>query len=176
LLACQESPWNAAVIDLGGSYAAYERNEEMNARSMTLKQVAALPFIRHSDGALEVLLITSRETQRWIIPKGWPKRGIPPHKSAAIEARQEAGLLGRVSKRPLGSYQYLKQMSEVKAVQCTVTVFPMEVEAQQLKWSERAQRQMLWLRPEQAASQVREAELAHLIRRFVEAPSASLMS
>jgi hypothetical protein len=66
-------------------------------------------------------------------------------------------------------------MSEVKAVQCTVTVFPMEVEAQQLKWSERAQRQMLWLRPEQAARQVREIELAHLIRLFV-VPSASLMS
>jgi len=105
---------------------------------MALKQVAALPFIRHPDGALEVLLITSRETQRWIIPKGWPKRGLRPHKSAAIEARQEAGLLGRVGKKPLGSYRYLKQMSELKTIECTVTVFPMEVEAQQLKWSERA--------------------------------------
>ena len=143
---------------------------------MALKQVAALPFIRHRDGVLEVLLITSRETQRWIIPKGWPKRGIRQHKSAAIEARQEAGLLGRVSKKPLGSYRYFKQMSELKAVECTVTVFPMEVEAQQLKWSERAQRQMLWLGLEQAASQVREIELADLIRRFVEAPDGSLTS
>ena len=143
---------------------------------MALKQVAALPFIRHRDGVLEVLLITSRETQRWIIPKGWPKRGIRPHKSAAIEARQEAGLLGRVSKKPLGFYRYFKQMSELKAVECTVTVFPMGVEAQQLKWSERAQRQMLWLGPEQAASQVRETELADLIRRFVEAPDGSLTS
>ena len=65
-------------------------------------QFGALPyrFDRHAD--LEVLLITSRETGRWIIPKGGPIKGFKPGQTAALEAYEEAGVRGRVSARPLG--------------------------------------------------------------------------
>src|ERR1700755_1994635 len=69
-------------------------------------QFAALPFQIAPDG-LRVLLLTSRETRRWIIPKGWPIRGMKPREVAAREAFEEAGLVGRVAgKRSIGSYNY----------------------------------------------------------------------
>ena len=70
-------------------------------------QVAALPF-RIKDGKIEVLLVTSRETKRWLIPKGWPMKGKKPHKAAAQEAEEEAGVKGEIKNKPLGSYDYWK--------------------------------------------------------------------
>jgi ADP-ribose pyrophosphatase YjhB (NUDIX family) len=40
-----------------------------------------------------VLLVTSRETGRWIIPKGGPIKGFKPAKTAAREAYEDAGAL-----------------------------------------------------------------------------------
>ena len=57
---------------------------------------------------MEVMLVTSRGSRRWIIPKGWPKRGILPHDMAAKEAFEEAGVIGKVSERSIGSYPYDK--------------------------------------------------------------------
>ena len=56
-----------------------------------------------------VLLITSRETRRWVLPKGWPRPGTPPHRQAAREALEEAGVIGRVGRTPIGYYQYAKR-------------------------------------------------------------------
>ena len=70
-------------------------------------QFAALPFQYGEDGRLRVMLLTSRETRRWVIPKGWPIHGRKPSEVAAQEAFEEAGLLGTiVGKRPIGSYHY----------------------------------------------------------------------
>jgi 8-oxo-dGTP pyrophosphatase MutT (NUDIX family) len=68
------------------------------------KQVAALPVATAEDGSLRVLVITSRETRRFIVPKGWPIKGVKDHRAAEIEAREEAGLIGRAHKKPIGSY------------------------------------------------------------------------
>ena len=73
------------------------------------KQVAALPVRRTPSGALRVLLVTSRETRRMVIPKGWPWRGVKDYKAAAEEAREEAGILGKTRKKPIGSYTYFKR-------------------------------------------------------------------
>ena len=73
-------------------------------------QYAALPWRRGDDGALEVLLITSRESRRWVIPKGWPIKGLNSKKSAAREAFEEAGVLGAVGKKKLGDYHYDKRL------------------------------------------------------------------
>jgi 8-oxo-dGTP pyrophosphatase MutT (NUDIX family) len=69
-------------------------------------QYAALPYRRKGNSRTEVLLVTSRDTGRWIIPKGWPAKGKTPRKSAAREAREEAGVVGRISRQPAGSFLY----------------------------------------------------------------------
>ncbi len=66
-------------------------------------QYAALPYRAKGKSVLEVMLITSRDTRRWIIPKGWPKHGLPPHATAAEEAFEEAGVVGKITERPIGS-------------------------------------------------------------------------
>ena len=96
-------------------------------------QHAALPFVRTGDG-VEVCLITSRETGRWVLPKGWPKPGLAPHELAEQEAREEAGLQGRVGTKPLGTYEYAKRLHIFFSVMCTVDVYPLRVEQQMLDW------------------------------------------
>ena len=68
-----------------------------------LAQVAALP-VKGKPGKYRVLLVTSRETRRWIIPKGWPMKGRKDHEAAAQEALEEAGVTGHVHKHPMGAY------------------------------------------------------------------------
>lgn len=65
-------------------------------------QFAVLPWRRAAK--LEIMLVSSRETGRWVLPKGWPIKGIKPHETAAQEALEEAGILGKVAKTPLGDY------------------------------------------------------------------------
>jgi 8-oxo-dGTP pyrophosphatase MutT (NUDIX family) len=129
-------------------------------------QYAALPYRLRADGAVEILLVTSRETERWVIPKGWPMKGRQPHVSAAREALEEAGLVGRTDKEPIGSYRYNKRLKDGAEVPCTVEVFPMEVRLQKKKWPEKGQRTLRWFPPEEAAEAVDEAGLSQAIRNL----------
>lgn len=79
-------------------------------RGKTLKQVGVLPYRRLPSGEAEFLLITSRGTQRFVIPKGWRMKGKPDWKAAAIEAEQEAGVLGETDRNPIGQYRYWKRL------------------------------------------------------------------
>ena len=128
-------------------------------------QIAALPW-RHGKKGLEILLVSSRETKRWIIPKGWPMKGRKPHAAAAQEAKEEAGLLGKIVKEPIGHFHYVKNMRDGAAQLCRVDVFPLEVEKQRKSWPERDQRITRWFALEEAAELVREPELIALIRAF----------
>lgn len=74
-----------------------------------LTQIAALPLTVGDDGNVRVLLLTSRETKRWVIPKGWPMKGRKPYEAAAQEALEEAGVIGHTKKNPIGSYVYFKR-------------------------------------------------------------------
>jgi 8-oxo-dGTP pyrophosphatase MutT (NUDIX family) len=130
------------------------------------RQYAALPW-RHRDG-LEILLASSRETRRWIIPKGWPMKGRKPSTTAAVEALQEAGLLGKVAKAKLGSYHYQKRLTNGSTMLCRVDVFPLRVERQRKTWPEMTQRVTRWFTSEEAAELVDEPELAQLIKAFGE--------
>ena len=112
------------------------------------------------------MLVTSRETRRWIIPKGWPIAGVEPHNLAALEAMEEAGLLGRIGDKPIGSYHYDKKRGDGSIVSCTVDTFPLEVEQQMPTWPEQDERRTQWFPAEEAASQVREPELRELIRKL----------
>jgi 8-oxo-dGTP pyrophosphatase MutT (NUDIX family) len=128
------------------------------------RQYAALPF-RYAHG-LEILLISSRETRRWVIPKGWPMKGRKPHAAAAREALEEAGVVGRIAKRAVGSYRYVKRLKNGAPLLCTVEVFPMMVSGQRDRWRERDQRAIRWFPAEAAADAVEEPELRALIDDF----------
>ena len=124
-------------------------------------QVGALPVRRNHDGT-EVLLVTSRETRRWIIPKGWPMKGRKDHEAAAREAAEEAGVTGKVRKHPIGAYTYQKRLAN-RVELCRVMVYLLEVESQLSSWSERDQRKRQWFSLGQAADVVSEPKLASLI-------------
>lgn len=138
----------------------------MSPKSATARQYAALPYRRTKKDVLEIMLVTSRETRRWIIPKGWPIAGVEPHNLAALEAMEEAGLLGKIADKPLGSYRYDKKRGDGSIVNCEVDTFAFEVEQQMPAWPEQDQRKTQWFAPEEAASLVQEPELRDLIKKF----------
>jgi 8-oxo-dGTP pyrophosphatase MutT (NUDIX family) len=112
------------------------------------------------------MLVTSRRTRRWIIPKGWPMRRRVAHAAAAREAFEEAGVVGRVGKRPIGSYFYEKRLKTGGVVVCEVLVFPLEVTRQRKSWPEKGQRQIQWLALAKAAATVEEDALGEIIRNM----------
>jgi 8-oxo-dGTP pyrophosphatase MutT (NUDIX family) len=128
-------------------------------------QYAVLP-VAIRDGEFRVLLVTSRETQRWIVPKGWPEKGLTPAESAAKEAYEEAGLEGEVEGTPYGRYHYEKRLRTGENVHCEVDVFLMRVERELADWPERGQRRRRWVSPVEAASMIQEPDLAQLMLRL----------
>ncbi|MEH3147763.1 MAG: NUDIX hydrolase [Methylobacterium frigidaeris] len=127
-------------------------------------QVGVLPTRPGPEGDLEVMLITSRETRRWVIPKGWPMKGLKNPDAAAQEAYEEAGLIGRVGKRAIGSYFYNKRLKNRDMVLCQVQVYQLEVRKQLASWPEQHEREGRWFSVPEAAEAVTEAGLAALIR------------
>ena len=129
-------------------------------------QFAALPWRIGEGGLREVLLLTTRETRRWVIPKGWPMKGRKPAEIASQEAYEEAGLAGQiVGKRPLGNFHYEKRLAK-KAIICEVRVFLFRVERQLDDWPERGQRECRWFDANEAAALVEEGGLAEILDRF----------
>jgi 8-oxo-dGTP pyrophosphatase MutT (NUDIX family) len=128
-------------------------------------QYGALPYRRRAHRP-EFMLVTSRERRRWIIPKGWPKKGKSPRRSAAREAFEEAGVIGSVARRPVGSFCYEKLLKNGGVVVCKVRVFPLQVKRQTDEWPEKAEREVKWLSARKAAKQVNEPELGDIIRRL----------
>lgn len=128
-------------------------------------QVAALCY-RGGRGATEVLLITSRDTGRWVIPKGWPIEGISPAESALREAYEEAGVRGRITGGALGDYRYLKRVGADRTVPCRVVIFPIFVERLVKDFPEKDQRALKWFKPAKAALKVEEAELQAILAWF----------
>jgi 8-oxo-dGTP pyrophosphatase MutT (NUDIX family) len=129
-------------------------------------QFAALPWRRLADGQVRVLLITSRETRRWVIPKGWPMPDRAPAEAAAQEAYEEAGVVGSAAAKPVGAYVYDKRLRDGALQSVEVSVFPLEVFVEQLGFPEHDQREKLWTSPADAAERVDEPELKALLRRF----------
>ena len=127
-------------------------------------QYAALPW-RFTD-KLEIMLITSRRTRRWVIPKGWPMIGRKPYATAAIEAMEEAGLLGKIDKESLGFFHYKKKIGNGEHIVCCVHVFALRVERQKKNWPEKNQRLAKWFSVSEASRLVQEPELTELIQDF----------
>jgi 8-oxo-dGTP pyrophosphatase MutT (NUDIX family) len=128
-----------------------------------MAQVAALPLAIGDDGCAKVLLVTSRNSKRWVIPKGWPMKGGSARDAAAQEALEEAGIVGRTSDNPIGTYLYLKRRNRQIAI-CRVDVYVLMVERQLKNWPEKGQRQVRWLTPHEAAGLVDEPGLIGILR------------
>jgi 8-oxo-dGTP pyrophosphatase MutT (NUDIX family) len=128
-------------------------------------QVAALPW-RVTESGYEVMLVTSRDSGRWVLPKGWPEKREHPHEAAAREAGEEAGVSGAISPRELGCFYYGKKLASGMEWRCEVHVFPMEVDRVADKWPERKKRSRRWFAPDEAAALVREPDLGELIAGF----------
>jgi len=129
-------------------------------------QAAALPWRFTKEGAVEVLLITSRQTRRWVIPKGWPIMGLKMPQTAAREAFEEAGVEGDLSKKKVGVFHYEKRLASGRLQQIRVAVYSLKVAAEREVWPEVDQREKLWTTLTAAADLVHEAELAELLRNF----------
>ena len=140
----------------------YRRTQESAAPA----QYAALPWRRGHSGQIEILLVTSRGTGRWVIPKGWPIRGKAAHASAEQEAWEEAGVKGPVGRKPIGVYGYGKRRNDGRVIDVQVEVFPLEVTHEDEDWPEKLERERSWVGPAEAARAVDEPELRELILSF----------
>jgi predicted phosphate transport protein (TIGR00153 family) len=118
------------------------------------------------DSPVKVLLVTSRESGRWVIPKGNPAPGMVAHVAAAIEAKEEAGVVGLVCPTPLGSYRYRKKRANGASLMIDVDVFPLAVNTELASWKEQSQRERKWFTLADAADAVDEPDLRDLIRSF----------
>jgi 8-oxo-dGTP pyrophosphatase MutT (NUDIX family) len=127
------------------------------------QQCAALPVLGHG-AATRVVLVTSRETRRWVIPKGWIEPNESPCRSAAREAFEEAGLAGETEPDPIGAYAYSKRMGRGLLLPCRVLVYRFRVARLLADWPEREERTRRLFTPSVAAALVQEAELAELLR------------
>lgn len=127
------------------------------------RQYAALPWRRNRLGDLQVLLVTSRERGRWLLPKGWPMGDKLPERVAAQEAFEEAGVIGDADPVSIGSYDYLKLRRDGSSVDCTVTIYPLLVRGTLVEWPERAQRRRRWYDLSEACWAVPEEGLAQFL-------------
>ncbi|WP_018445488.1 NUDIX hydrolase [Rhizobium gallicum] len=130
------------------------------------QQYGALCFRKTPDSTVEVLLITTRDTGRWTIPKGWPIKGLAPHEVAEREAWEEAGVKGRVKKRVFGHFVYIKALDDGRKIPAFVEVHLLYARSSKKRFPECKERKLTWLRPADAAALVNEPELQGLFRRM----------
>ena len=139
------------------------------------EQVGAFAYRVGDAGRTEVLLITSLDTRRWVVPKGNLMRGLAHHEAAAEEAWEEAGVRGVTCPTPLGRYRYPKRRRLRPAREMTVALYPLLVTEQAADWPERHQRVTQWFDLNGAAAAVAEPELKNLIAGFREPPRSAFI-
>ena len=135
------------------------------SEGLSIRQIAALPYRIESKakGEVSILLVTSRDTGRWVLPKGNLMFGIAPHRAAAREAEEEAGVRGRIATKPLGRFPYRKWRSAKRFKLAKVVVFALKVTKELESWKEQGQRERRWFPRDEAAKLVDEPKLRALI-------------
>ena len=130
-------------------------------------QCAALCYrFKKKSATPEMLLITSRDTGRWVIPKGWPMEGKMCHEAAAREAYEEAGVKGEAGAERIGFYMYDKAMNHGLKIECMVQVYPLVVLEMLKNFPEKGSRKMEWVSFTEGASRVAEPMLKDIILSF----------
>jgi ADP-ribose pyrophosphatase YjhB (NUDIX family) len=128
------------------------------------RQYGAIAWRRSRSRELKILLITSRERGRWIVPKGWPIKGETPAKVAALEAFEEGGVFGDVRSEPIGAYDYLKILRDGSTALCRVVLFGIEVRGTLANWPEQSQRKRSWFTVSEAGRTVSDYQLAQVLK------------
>jgi 8-oxo-dGTP pyrophosphatase MutT (NUDIX family) len=141
------------------------RSTKANFEEIVYQQIGALCY-RLTHKKLKILLITSRRSKKWIIPKGWKVDELSSRKSAALEAWEEAGVQGRVSEKPVGTYYYRKKKKSEGFFTCAVNVFTIDVQSSKKVYPEQGQRQKKWIDALEATELIVEPELKNLIRKL----------
>ncbi|ALN71793.1 NUDIX hydrolase [Aureimonas sp. AU20] len=125
-------------------------------------QIAALPIWVDETARVRLGLVTSRQTHRWIIPKGWPMKGLADFEAARIEAKEEAGLRGEMLHQPIGTYHYW-QRKRTDFQYVTVATYLMRVTGQKSAWKEQHERRFEWVTLREAAERLEEPELVSMV-------------
>lgn len=133
------------------------------------RQCAALPF-KLEGGETLVMLITSRDTGRWILPKGWSEKRLSEPELAAKEAYEEAGIVGHISPMSIFSYHYTKRLP-IAAKECSVKIYPLRVTELLTDWPEAHQRRREWFTLAQAALLIDDSELVTILLRLAASDS-----
>lgn len=138
--------------------------------SSIAEQVAALPLRWDNQGRLRILMVTSRCTGRWVMPKGWTMEGKSLWRAAEIEALEEAGVTGHISHIPIGRYFYDKVLDDGSIMPCRVTLFPLIVDGVRRRWKERRERRRRWFSVKGAARAVNEPDLVDILSELTLKP------
>jgi 8-oxo-dGTP pyrophosphatase MutT (NUDIX family) len=162
------------VTSKTGKIGTSDKPRKRKTKRSVRVQYGALPYRFSQDAALEILLVTTRGTRRWIVPKGWPIKGLSPAKSAAREAFEEAGVTGRTGAKPVGFFAYDKLLDEAGGTTtCEVTIYPLLVKRQTHVWPESHQRTTQWVEPSRAIAMIKEPELKKLVATFAKRAAAA---
>ena len=132
-------------------------------------QTGALPW-RLAGKKIEILLVTSRRSGRWTIPKGWPIAGMSLAEAAAQEAFEEAGVRGTVDPNPIGRFRRNKQLLALGAIEVDIVVHHMWVDREFTSWPELGQRKRKWFKAKEAAKRVDSPELGTMILNAAKSP------
>jgi 8-oxo-dGTP pyrophosphatase MutT (NUDIX family) len=116
------------------------------------RQVAALPWRLADDGGLEILLVTSRTSKHWLLPKGWPIPGKSGLEAALQEAYEEAGIQAKGPDTPLGRYAFIKVLHDATELPCSMAVYAVGSIEELAEWPEKGQRERRWFAQADAVS------------------------
>lgn len=130
------------------------------------EQFATLPWRISDNGETEIMLVTSRISRHWLLPKGWLVRNKSAIQSAQIEAFEEAGVEGKPSPRAVGVYTYNKILKTGESIPCSVTVYALKVKRLLTEWPEASQRERQWFTIPAAADAVFEPQLREMLLRI----------
>jgi 8-oxo-dGTP pyrophosphatase MutT (NUDIX family) len=151
-----------------------QKPKKRRTKPVVRVQYGALPYRFTPMAALEILIVTTRQSRRWIVPKGWPIKRLTPSKSAAREAFEEAGVRGKIGARAIGSFTYKKTAGQTADYpDYEVKIFPLLVRRQSATWPEHGQRVVQWVDPEKAISLIREPKMKAIVAKFAKRASVA---
>ncbi|MEP2706103.1 MAG: NUDIX hydrolase [Roseibium sp.] len=132
-------------------------------------QIAAL-CVRERAGVRQVLMVTSKSARRWILPKGWPIMTRRAHRTASIEAFEEAGIIGKARKKPIGSFQSFKGVEAGFRLRTRVLVYRVDVTETTKEFPESGKRDVRWVSVPAAIKLADEPGLVKVLRQLDDEP------
>ena len=95
-----------------------------------------------------ICIVTTDGGHKWVIPKGNLEGNF--RDTASMEAWEEAGVRGKVSRRALATFTYRKSGKKYR-----VKVYCLRASSVSSDWPERKARKRKWLDPKEAVSRLK---------------------